>query len=160
MQPAARIAAIAERFRSAGFPDNVVTTIKDYVSGQGTLERWFTGMRVTNDRYHLPADALVGLLASNSTNLDEIDRRLLDVCYATGSEHSFITSIAEDGPAEQVRDYLMEQGEADHRVLTWPLNIRHRVATTGRHPAALERVLQVYIPSHFDELGPLWQTPR
>ncbi len=158
MQPAARIAAIADRFRSARFPDNVVAAIQDYLSGQGTLEWWLTGMRVTNDRYHLPADALVGLVGSDSTSLDEIDRRLLDVCYATKNEPAFITSIAADGPAEQVRAYLMEQGVAEHRVLTWFLNIRHMVADKGRHPAALDRVLLADIPGRFDDLAPLWQS--
>ena len=158
MKPEERIAAIAERFRSASFPDKVVAAIQDYLSGRGTLEWWLTGMRVTNERYFLPADALVGLLGSDDTSLDEIDRRLLEVCYATGSERAFIMSVAADGPVEAVRDYLMERGEDEQAVLQRFLDVRLIVVGYGRQPAALDRLLLSYIPDRFDELAPLWES--
>jgi hypothetical protein len=151
-----RIAAIADVFRAANYPEADIQTIKAYLAGSGPLDAIPTPEMMAQRHHrvlrHVLFHSLVGLVCPDNIVLDTIDLRLLDICCRTDNEWAYIRAIAEQGPAEQVRDALIQRDRSEVQVIQWFISMSERVfALLGRQATAIDRMLLAQVYSDLDK---------
>jgi hypothetical protein len=148
-----RVTAIANQCTKAGYPPSLVTAITQYLSGQGALSQvqheWQLALQ---QKFSPHAWPLMLLSQFADDHLDEVDWRILDILMRNGDVTMFLYRLAHSGPLEQVRDYLVNHGVDEAKILTILLSHPYYFISQSGKPSAAGHLILSYIPHRFNDL--------
>ncbi len=147
-----RVDELIEWCRAVDFPAPLTDAIAGYLAGRGDLDAvrqaWpWTGYDAT---YH--ADMLVRAYPFDRERLDEIDRRLLDICIAVERPRTFLDHVATNGPLDLLCAELRRRGLDEAGLGRWLVGVERPLVDDDGRPTDLGRLVLDYLPAHFADL--------